>query len=61
VQPWDSKSDTLEQKIMCPIEDLGNSEHSFIFLMSGNEHLLYGVCVSQEELLCVCVLLALLE
>ena len=26
-------------------------QHSFIFLISGSEHLLYGICVSNEELL----------
>ncbi|ELR25289.1 DENN (AEX3) domain containing protein [Acanthamoeba castellanii str. Neff] len=44
-------SEKLEQKILFPIDDLSNSEHSYIFLMTGDGQFLYGVCVSQEELL----------
>ena len=59
VQPWiqprstAKSSEKLEQKILFPIDDLSNSEHSYIFLMTGDGQFLYGVCVSQEELLSV--------
>jgi hypothetical protein len=35
------------------MKELKDSERSFLFLMTGNGALLYGICVSQNELLSV--------
>jgi hypothetical protein len=35
------------------MKELKDSERSFLFLMTGNGALLYGICVVQNELLSV--------
>ena len=42
---------SLEQRIHA--DDLSDSQHSHVFLITGDGQLLYGVCVSQGELLSV--------
>ncbi|ELR11201.1 DENN (AEX3) domain containing protein [Acanthamoeba castellanii str. Neff] len=46
----DQKTATLELA-NCTMKELKDSERSFLFLMTGNGALLYGICVSQNELL----------